>query len=324
MSVPNTNLIKRTLEVWQPRTTRKLTEEDAREIIHNAVGFFGTLLKWEHDKSGSTKVIVDKHEGCAIMDKNYVEFCESLWSKWCAGKLNLPPDVTTRLQPQFAPEPYVQFETGKKPLCVLLTNPGKGMPHQLLTSVKNGKSCITTKMTYHQASLALGIFYLKTLRRGKAALTRLEGMIRFKQHVRADCLIGFESIPFHSAKLPNKTRILSLVAACELLRQYQDVLSAALQQHSVIAVSAVDSGKSISKSSVESSPWLKWQASLLGITPRRLKLVKLVEKKDKVTQAFLYQRIGDATRGFILTAGNARWPSEPNESVVAKHFKRNT
>lgn len=50
----NPDLIQRTLEVWQPRTTRTLTEEDAREIVHNAVGFFGSLLKWEQEKASST------------------------------------------------------------------------------------------------------------------------------------------------------------------------------------------------------------------------------------------------------------------------------
>jgi hypothetical protein len=39
--------IGRTLEVWQPRTSRKLTIEDAREITENVTGLFQVLFEWE-------------------------------------------------------------------------------------------------------------------------------------------------------------------------------------------------------------------------------------------------------------------------------------
>jgi hypothetical protein len=41
------NLLDQTLKVWQPRTSRKLTREDARQIIENVNGFFRILLEWE-------------------------------------------------------------------------------------------------------------------------------------------------------------------------------------------------------------------------------------------------------------------------------------
>lgn len=36
-----------TLKVWQPRTCRQLSPEDARQIVENVTGFFDLLLKWE-------------------------------------------------------------------------------------------------------------------------------------------------------------------------------------------------------------------------------------------------------------------------------------
>jgi hypothetical protein len=42
-----TKLLDQTLEVWQPRTSRKLTREDARQIVENVNGFFRILLEWE-------------------------------------------------------------------------------------------------------------------------------------------------------------------------------------------------------------------------------------------------------------------------------------
>jgi len=40
----------RTLEVWSRRSTRPLTEEDAREIAENMTGFFRVVLEWKAKK----------------------------------------------------------------------------------------------------------------------------------------------------------------------------------------------------------------------------------------------------------------------------------
>lgn len=38
--------VEETLAVFQPRTARRLDEEDARQIRHNLTGFFAVLLEW--------------------------------------------------------------------------------------------------------------------------------------------------------------------------------------------------------------------------------------------------------------------------------------
>ena len=38
--------IARTRQVWEPRIGRDLTDEDARQIMHNVTGFFGVLAEW--------------------------------------------------------------------------------------------------------------------------------------------------------------------------------------------------------------------------------------------------------------------------------------
>jgi len=38
--------IARTRQVWQPRMGRDLTDEGARQIMHNVTGFFGVLAEW--------------------------------------------------------------------------------------------------------------------------------------------------------------------------------------------------------------------------------------------------------------------------------------
>lgn len=41
----------RTRQVWQPRLGRDLTDEDARQIMHNVTGFFGILAEWSRAES---------------------------------------------------------------------------------------------------------------------------------------------------------------------------------------------------------------------------------------------------------------------------------
>ena len=40
------SFIQETLNFWQPRTSRKLTEEDARQIIESTSGFLRILSEW--------------------------------------------------------------------------------------------------------------------------------------------------------------------------------------------------------------------------------------------------------------------------------------
>ena len=54
MQEPETGLLANTLEVWQPRTFRPLTLEDARQITENATGFVRTLQQWAEVELNST------------------------------------------------------------------------------------------------------------------------------------------------------------------------------------------------------------------------------------------------------------------------------
>jgi len=43
-------LIEETIALWQPYSDRKLTAEDARQMIVNIVGFFDLLNEWDLQK----------------------------------------------------------------------------------------------------------------------------------------------------------------------------------------------------------------------------------------------------------------------------------
>ena len=47
MRATDQSFIDRTREVFQPRTARALSDEDARQIAEHLTGFFGVLLEWQ-------------------------------------------------------------------------------------------------------------------------------------------------------------------------------------------------------------------------------------------------------------------------------------
>ncbi len=45
--------VRTTLRLWQPRASRTLSQEDAREIAENLVGFFRVLAEWDAKERSS-------------------------------------------------------------------------------------------------------------------------------------------------------------------------------------------------------------------------------------------------------------------------------
>ena len=63
-SEPESEVLSRTLKVWQPRAARQLTLEDAREIAENFVGFFQVLASWEKAIAASPGVSAEPSRIC--------------------------------------------------------------------------------------------------------------------------------------------------------------------------------------------------------------------------------------------------------------------
>jgi len=57
--------IARTRQVWQPRFGRELSGEDACQIMHNIVGFFGVLAEW----SRAERPVADNDSAAHAMPK---------------------------------------------------------------------------------------------------------------------------------------------------------------------------------------------------------------------------------------------------------------
>ena len=50
----NRDFLRKTIEVWQPLSEKRLTEEDAREIVENVTGLFSFLIELDQ-KYGKEK-----------------------------------------------------------------------------------------------------------------------------------------------------------------------------------------------------------------------------------------------------------------------------
>jgi len=58
MATITSSLVSFTIEVWQDRSSEKLTGEDARQIISNVYGFFSILSDWAmHTQASSGSYI---------------------------------------------------------------------------------------------------------------------------------------------------------------------------------------------------------------------------------------------------------------------------
>jgi hypothetical protein len=53
------SFLDETLRVFQPRTSQKLTREDARQIVENAAAFFGVLLEWDTGLRPTAQLLPD-------------------------------------------------------------------------------------------------------------------------------------------------------------------------------------------------------------------------------------------------------------------------
>jgi hypothetical protein len=258
-----------------------------------------------------------------MINQAYIDFCQTLWSDWCAGSLNLPQCVSGRfqLEPDYAPEPYLRFGQGLKPLYLLFTNPGAGMPFQHRDAVLAGKSCICQKMSYFkEASLELGKYYCKELPK-RAAWKRINASADIRDKVGADCIVQFETLPFHSKKLSDKQAIPKLVRENECLQDYISYLKETLKDISAVALSAVSTSMPISVESINNNRWLKWQAELLGLNITNLKQESLAEKDGKITSAFIYQKMAKCTRGLVLTMGGNNFPTAKGRNIIASVLK---
>ena len=52
--------VRITLRLWQPRTSKNLSQEDAREMAENLIGFFRVLAEWDAKERSSVSTAYEE------------------------------------------------------------------------------------------------------------------------------------------------------------------------------------------------------------------------------------------------------------------------
>ncbi len=58
------DLVSDVLSIFQPIASRKLTQEDGRQIAENLLGFFQTIIDWDEADQKTDKVVARKGSEC--------------------------------------------------------------------------------------------------------------------------------------------------------------------------------------------------------------------------------------------------------------------
>lgn len=245
-------------------------------------------------------------------------FSEKLWADWLAGSLDVPPPMTSVFDLDAAPEPYVAYDAGSRPLVALLTNPGRPMKHQLRTTIEADRSLIRREDNYATTARKLGDFYGSEL--GGAAGRRIAALKELSSMLGYEGVLQVDACPFHSAYLPKKSAVLEAIREGGLLGRHAGHVQAFLEVRPVVIVAAVSTRVAL-EPGMALSPWLTWQAKLAGIDPHRAEFVPLVEKGNKTTAAALIDRVGGAPKVLVRMMGGNHLPGAEGLRVLGHAMK---
>jgi hypothetical protein len=254
------------------------------------------------------------------MPKDFVSFCESLWQDWLAGKIETSPFLRKWFDLDAAPEPYISFGSGQKPLVLLTTNPGGTMRHQQRAAVQAGRGPLNPAIDYAAAAKGLGAFYEHQLAR-RAAGRRIAAMRALSASVGADGVVQVEVCPFHSRSLPNKLGLLREIDKGGLLTRYVEQVRSFLITRPVVAISAVPSRASLGPE-VPLSRWVLWLSEMTGLDPTRAKFVPLVTKEAKVTAGALVASQDGVPKALVQMMGGNQLPGKHGVGILAEALRR--
>ena len=238
------------------------------------------------------------------MPVGYITFCEDkLWCTWKEQTLSVPPPF----DPEAAPEPYLYFGADTNRLVALTTNPGATMRHQRRAAVQAGTGPLCEKDKYAKAAPKLGDFY-ETHLTGQA-WHRIAKLRRLSSCLGYEGVMQVELIPFHSATLPQKSRLLEEInKEGSLLGHYVELLGKSLRDRPVVGIQAASTQSSFSRKT-KLSPWLRRVAEITGLDLNAADFVSLVEKGRKTTAAAWVSK-REPRKALVLMMGTNNLPGD--------------
>jgi len=252
------------------------------------------------------------------MAEDFVQLCETLWQEWLAESLTVSPFVEATFDMNAAPEPYVSFNAGRRPLIALTTNPGQTMPHQLRSHVQQGNGLLNRRMDYAEAARVLGPFYKQELSPRNPAKHRITRLLHLSSLLGTDGVLQIDACPFHSSFLtmPKKFALIREVEQDGLLARYVDAVQRYIASQSVVIVSAVATRESLA-SGMTVSPWLAWLSEIAGLDLKHASFVPLVSRETKTTCGAFAASARDVMKAHVLMMGSNNLPSAEGLKVLS-------
>lgn len=252
---------------------------------------------------------------------DFLGYAEDLWTRWLNGPVEVSPELASLFELDACPEPYLDFDAGAHPLVIMTTNPGAPMPHQMRAAIHEGQSPVDPSMSYAEVARAMADFYRAHLR--GAAARRISAQLEVANAAGFDGVVQVECCPWHSADLPNKSRFLKLLLSDPELAAYESKVRDFIAECPAVAVSAVSSRATLQTGALELSPWLAWQADVLGLGPKPRIVVPLVRNENRVTGAAVVSaESGGATRALVLMMGSNNFPGQEGRDSLARALRR--
>lgn len=233
-----------------------------------------------------------------MMNADYFTYCDELYAAWQRGELDLSDVPSGLFDLAFAPEPYIRLQEGKRPLHMLLTNPGAPMAFQ------HRSEAPPTYRAFAELSQSIYLSDQFAKEGGANARRRIYKSFDFALFLGCSGLVNVETIPFHSARL-DKRQALKVSQTAHSIQAYQSQLQSFLVNQPVLIVAACRTDESIHAGSVAQNPWLRFQCDLASIQMDRLELKPLTRKGAKVTSALFSAGI----KHVVLTMGSNNLPS---------------
>jgi hypothetical protein len=259
------------------------------------------------------------------MTEEFIPLCETLWQDWLADSLSVSPFVHATFDMNAAPEPYISFDAGRRPLIALTTNPGQTMPHQLRSHVQQGNDLLNPRMAYAEAARELGSFYQQELPSGSPAQSRITKLLQLSTLLGTDGVLQIEICPFHSPLL-NISKKLALQREASqdgLLARYVDAVQRYIASQSVVIVSAVGTRESLA-SGMTVSPWLTWLSEIAELDLKHASFVPLVSRETKTTCGAFTTSARDVMKAHVLMMGSNNLPSAEGLKVLSGVLRQPT
>ena len=211
---------------------------------------------------------------------------------------------------QHAPEPYLKFHSGNRPLYFLTTNPGCGHGYQTLEAASQPGSPFNAS-EYAQVACSVAELYRERLQ-GEAAGGRIKKVISLAKELNMDGVFQAESFPFHSSSLPNKKRFTNSV----VFREYHEALASFLSGKTCLFLTAVRTDRPVALD--PSHPWIAFALRMLKCEESEFEEHAVHSPGGESVAKLLVARRADDRTIILLVQGSNNFPSPQGMAEIAQ------